>query len=206
MSSSAASSCSPSSARARGERVLNPGLHRGRLAAAAVALGLAAAVGACGTTGPLEVVGHVDLDRYLGRWYEIASFPQRFQRGCVASRATYSRRDDGRIRVVNECRNESFDGELRRAEGVAWVAEDDGSDARLKVQFFWPFRGDYWIIDLDPEYRYAVVGHPSRDYLWILSRSRALDPDLYAAILRRIEAKGFDLDRLKRTPQPPAVP
>jgi apolipoprotein D and lipocalin family protein len=176
-----------------------------RAAAFALSLALAGVIVACGTTAPLEVVSHVDLDRYVGRWYEIASFPQRFQRGCVATRATYSRRDDGRIRVVNECRNQSFQGELRSAEAVAWVADDDGSNAKLKVQFFWPFRGDYWIIDLDSDYRYAVVGHPSRDYLWILSRTRTMDPSLYEAILGRIEAKGFDLDRLNRTPQPPAM-
>ena len=150
-----------------------------------------------------NVVDEVDLDRYLGRWYEIASFPQRFQRGCVASTATYSRRDDGRIGVVNECRDESFDGELRRAEGVAWVADQEGSHAKLKVQFFWPFSGDYWIIELDPEYRYAAVGHPSRDYLWILARTPTLDPMLYRAISDRIEAQGYDLTRLRTTPQPP---
>jgi len=175
--------------------------HRRGVLTAALGLSLAALAGACASPAPLEVVSHVDLDRYLGRWYEIASFPQRFQRGCVATRATYSRRDDGRIRVVNECRDRSLDGELRQAEGVAWVAEDDGSNARLKVQFFWPFRGDYWIIDLDPDYQYAVVGEPSRDYLWILSRTRTMDPARYQEILRRIEAQGFDLERLNPTPQ-----
>lgn len=158
---------------------------------------------ACQTASPpLDVVRDVDLDRYLGRWYEIASFPQRFQRGCVATTATYSIRDDGKIRVVNECRDGSFDGELRRVEGVAWVADPTGSQAKLRVQFFWPFSGDYWIIELDPEYRYAVVGHPSRDYLWILARTRELDPDLLEALRIQIEAHGYDLERLIRTPQP----
>jgi len=175
------------------------------LAAIALGVGLVAILGGCRSTQPpLEVVAEVDLDRYLGRWYEVASFPQRFQRGCVASMATYGRRDDGLIGVVNECRDGSFQGELRRAEGVAWVADDEGSRAKLKVQFFWPFRGDYWIIDLDPEYRYAAVGHPSRDYLWILSRTPTLDPETYRALLARLEAKGFDLTRLRLTPQPPA--
>jgi apolipoprotein D and lipocalin family protein len=175
-----------------------------RLAAAALGVGLVAVLGGCRSTHPpLEVVGEFDLDRYLGRWYEIASFPQRFQRGCVATTATYSRRDDGRIGVVNECRDGSFDGELRRADGVAWVAGEDGSRAKLKVQFFWPFRGDYWIIELDPEYRYAAVGHPSRDYLWILARTPTLDPTLYRAISARLENRGYDLTRLRLTPQPP---
>ncbi len=160
---------------------------------------------ACQTpSAPLAVVGEVDLDRYLGRWFEIASFPQRFQRGCVATTATYSRLGEGRIRVENECRDETFDGELRRVEGVAWLADPQESPAKLKVQFFWPFSGDYWILELDPEYRYAVVGHPSRDYLWILSRTRTLDPAIYEMLLSRIEADGYDLDRLNRTPQPPS--
>jgi apolipoprotein D and lipocalin family protein len=166
---------------------------------------LLALLAACHTTKPpLHVVGEVDLDRYLGRWYEIASFPQRFQRGCVATTATYSRRDDGRIRVENECRDGSFDGDLRRVEGVAWVTDPEDTNARLKVRFFWPFRGDYWIIELDPDYRYAVVGHPSRNYLWILARTPTLDPAVYETLLRRIEAQGYDLGRLNRTPQTPA--
>lgn len=163
---------------------------------------LATAISCQSPGPPLEVVSEIDLDRYLGRWYEIASFPQRFQAGCVATTASYSRRDDGRIRVENECRDGSFDGELRRVEGVAWVAEPGGSQAKLKVQFFWPFRGDYWVIELDPQYRYAVVGHPSRDYLWILARSRTLDPQVYETLLARIEAHGYDLERLNPTPQP----
>jgi apolipoprotein D and lipocalin family protein len=169
----------------------------------AIAL-LCATVLGCRSTGPpLAVVEALDLDRYLGRWYEIASFPQRFQEGCVATQATYARREDGRIRVENECRDGSFDGALRRAEGVAWRADPNGSPAKLEVQFFWPFRGDYWVIELDPEYRYAVVGHPSRAYLWILARERSLDPALYARLLERIERHGYDLSRLRETPQPP---
>jgi apolipoprotein D and lipocalin family protein len=160
---------------------------------------------ACQTANaPLDVVNEVDLDRYLGRWYEIASFPQRFQQGCVATTANYALRDDGRIRVENECRDGSFDGELRRVEGVAWVTDPNETRAKLKVQFFWPFRGDYWIIELDPEYRYAVVGHPSRDYLWILARTPSLDPPVYETLRARIEAHGYDLERLNLTPQSPA--
>jgi apolipoprotein D and lipocalin family protein len=170
----------------------------------ALGLALLATQLACQTAiAPLNVVDAVALDRYVGRWYEIASFPQRFQRGCVATTAHYTLRDDGRIRVENECRDGSFDGDLRRVEGVAWVTDPNGSQAKLKVQFFWPFSGAYWIIELDPEYRYAVVGHPSRDYLWILARTRTIDPGVYETLLTRIEAQGYDLERLNRTPQPP---
>ena len=82
------------------------------------------------------------------------------------------------------------------------MVDPSESPAKLQVQFFWPFRGDYWVIELDPDYRYAVVGHPSREYLWILARSRTLDATTYDELLRRIEAHGFDLGRLTRTPQP----
>ena len=153
---------------------------------------------------PLDVVPELDLTRYAGTWYEIASFPQRFQQGCVATQATYTLRDDGTVRVLNECRDETFDGELRRIEGKAWVVDPAQSPSKLRVQFFWPFSGDYWVIALDPAYRYAVVGHPSRRYLWILARERTLPRETQDALLRQIEAAGFDLERLVSTPQPNA--
>ena len=163
-----------------------------------------ALLSACGitrqqlATSPPTVVRHVDLDRYLGKWYEIARYPNRFQKACVASTAVYSFREDGRIRVLNECRKESLEGPLRRAEGKAWVV-DETTQAKLKVQFFWPFRGDYWIIDLGEDYEYAVVGHPKRKYLWILSRTPHMDTEVYEAILERIIRNGHDPDRLIRT-------
>ena len=190
-----------------GESKCRFGIRRRGALLSSIALGalIALALGGCASSRPpLVVVDRFDLDRYLGTWYEIASFPQWFQRGCVASTATYSRRPDERIGVLNECRDGSFDGKLRRVEGVAWATDEAGSASKLKVQFFWPFRGDYWIIDLDPEYRYAAVGHPSRNYLWILARTPTLDPILYREILARVEAQGYDLTRLRRTPQPPA--
>ncbi len=160
---------------------------------------------ACQSPAPrLEVVPNLDLDRYAGVWYEIASFPQRFQEGCVATQAEYTLRDDGTVRVVNQCRDETFDGELRRIEGRAWAPNPAESEGKLLVEFFWPFRGKYWVIALDPEYRHAVVGHPSRDYLWILARERTLPRDTHDALLDRIEAAGFDLARLVPTPQPNA--
>jgi apolipoprotein D and lipocalin family protein len=151
----------------------------------------------------MGVVADIDLERYTGKWYEIASFPQHFQRGCVASSATYSLREDGRIDVLNECRDESFDGRLRQAEGVAWVVDPSESMAKLKVQFFWPFSGDYWIIALDPDYQYSVIGHPSREYLWILSRTPTMELEQYERVLEQIESQGYTLDRLNRTPQLP---
>jgi apolipoprotein D and lipocalin family protein len=150
---------------------------------------------------PLQTVQKVELDRYMGAWYEIASFPQRFQKGCVASMATYSLRKDGKVEVLNQCRDKTLDGKLRSAKGSAWVV-DRRTNAKLKVSFFWPFSGDYWIIDLGPNYEYAVVGHPKRTYLWILCRNRQMDPNAYEAILQRLKAQGYDLSRLNKTLQP----
>ena len=151
---------------------------------------------------PLPTVDRVDLARYVGTWYEIASYPHRFQKGCVASRAIYTLRDDGQIAVRNECRQETLDGPLRAVEGRARVT-DPVSNAQLKVTFFWPFWGAYWIIDLDPDYAWAVVGHPSRNYLWILSRTPTLDETVYEQIVARLPAVGYDPARLQRTLQPP---
>ena len=153
---------------------------------------------------PLEVVRSVDLERYLGTWYEIASYPAWFQRGCTAVTAEYSRRDDGLIRVVNSCNKGSLDGKLRQSTGRAKVVEGSGN-AKLKVSFFRPFWGDYWIIDLDPEYGWAVVGVPSRKFLWILSRSRSMDEALVQEIASRLPAKGYDPAQLVRTLQPGAA-
>ena len=139
---------------------------------------------------PLRTVEKVDLKRYLGRWYEVARLPNRFQKGCVGSTADYSLREDGEISVINSCRNEQ-DGSLEQVTGRAWIV-DTASNAQLKVTFFWPFRGDYWIIELGKEYEYAVVGTPSRKYLWILSRTASMDDSLYNAILQRAAQQGFD--------------
>ncbi|MDH4272085.1 MAG: lipocalin family protein [Candidatus Aminicenantes bacterium] len=150
---------------------------------------------------PLQVVPRVDLNRYLGTWYEIATIPQRFQKDCVAVTATYTLRDDGKIEVLNKCRKKTLDGEIKTAKGKAWVVDKE-TNAKLKVQFFWPFRGDYWIIELDPDYQYAVVGHPDRKYLWILSRTPQMDEALYQDLMQRIANKGYDLALIKRTLQP----
>jgi apolipoprotein D and lipocalin family protein len=152
---------------------------------------------------PLQTVQRVELDRYMGTWYEIASFPQRFEKRCVASMATYSLRADGKVNVLNQCRNETLDRKLRTAKGVAWVV-DKRTNAKLRVRFFWPFSADYWIIDLGPNYEYAVVGHPKRTYLWILSRKWLMDPGTYQAVLQRLKAQRYDIGRLRKTLQPQA--
>ena len=154
-------------------------------------------------TKPLQVVPHVDVTKYLGKWYEIATIPQRFQKGCTGVTATYTLRPDGDIQVLNECRKDSLDGKYKSITGKAWVV-DTTTNAKLKVRFFWPFSGAYWIIELDSiNYQYAVVGHPNRKYLWILSRTPQMPDSLYADLLQRITGThGYDISRLKRTPQP----
>lgn len=149
----------------------------------------------------VQTVPYVDLNRYVGTWYEISAFPQRYERGCTATTATYTFRDDGEIDVVNRCNEGSPEGPEKKAKGRARVV-DHATNAKLEVSFFWPFWGDYWIVDLGSDYDYAAVGGPSRDDLWILSRTPTMEPELYDAIVRRLHAQGFDTDRLQTTFQP----
>ncbi|MBM3311604.1 MAG: lipocalin family protein [Candidatus Aminicenantes bacterium] len=165
-----------------------------------LALGFALTLAAAQKTRPLETVPAVDLDKYMGTWYEIAAFPQKFQKGCHCTTAEYARTDKGYVRVVNSCRKDGPSGKLTTAKGKAFVVKNSGN-AKLRVQFFWPFRGDYWIIDLAPDYSFAVVGAPDRDYLWILSRAPQMDESLYREIVGRCAAKGFDIKRLVKTDQ-----
>ncbi len=149
---------------------------------------------------PLDVADNVDIASYTGLWYEIARYPTRFQEGCYAVTAEYTLRDDGRVRVVNACHEDSVDGPIRTIEGFAEVADDE-TNARLTVYFFYPFGAPYWILELDEDYRWAVIGEPSRTYLWILSRTPTLDAQTYEAILTRLPEKGYDPARLMLTPQ-----
>ena len=148
---------------------------------------------------PLETVADVDLPRYAGTWHEIARFPHRFQKDCYATRAVYTLREDGLIGVYNECRKGAVDGPVKAVNGKARVV-DKHTNAKLEVSFFWPFWGDYWIIDLDPGYQWAVVGHPSRRYLWILSRQEKLDEEIMNGIRLRLQQQGYDLSKLLFAP------
>ncbi len=155
---------------------------------------------------PVTTVPSVDLDRYAGDWFEIARFENRFQQKCAGDvKASYARRPDGRIDVTNSCR--TADGGTTVAKGVARV-EDAATRSKLKVRFapallsFLPFVwGDYWIIGLDDNYRWALVGSPDRSYLWILSRTPQMDQALFDQALARARANGFDVSKLQRTKQ-----
>jgi apolipoprotein D and lipocalin family protein len=146
---------------------------------------------------PLKTVGYVDLEKYLGTWFEIAKFPQSFEKGCTHVTAAYSLRDDGKISVVNSCLK---DGLPKIVEGVASI-DDKESNAKLDVQFQWPFSGKYWIIALAPDYSYAVVGHPNRKYLWILCRKPVMDSMTYNHLVLMAAARGFDIRKLEKTIQ-----
>lgn len=160
-----------------------------------------------GDSRPLQVVPSVDLARYCGTWYEIARFPNRFQKECVSDvTATYTLLDDGTVSVVNRCRKAN--GEISEAEGKARRKSDAEPLSKLEVRFapaflsLFPFVwGNYWIIDLASDYSYAVIGEPSREYLWILSRTPALGSDVYSAILERIRSQGYDPSALVMTTQ-----
>jgi apolipoprotein D and lipocalin family protein len=148
----------------------------------------------------LRTVEHVDVARYMGTWYEIAKFPQRFEKGLVGVTATYALLPDGKVQVLNGGYEGNFNGRHRSARGKAWVV-DRTSNAKLKVSFFWPFSASYWILELGSEYEYAVVGGESRKYLWILSRTPHMDDAVYHDLLQRITGKGFDVSRLEKNPQ-----
>jgi len=149
---------------------------------------------------PVRTVDKVDLGRYMGKWFEIAAFPQKFQKGCHCTTAEYEMTDKGYVRVINTCRKGGPGGKVSRANGKAFIVKESGN-AKLKVQFFWPFRGNYWIIDLNEDYTYAVVGDPSRKYLWILSRTPTMDPALYDEIVRKTAEQGFDMAKLVKADQ-----
>ena len=149
---------------------------------------------------PLQTVAFVDLKKYAGKWYEIASYPNRFQKGCHRTTAEYTLSDRGYVIVENRCNRGGGNGKASYIKGKAFVEKNSGN-AKLKVQFFWPFRGKYWIIDLADDYSYAVVSNPNRKYLWILSRAPQMDNTVYQQILEKLKAKGFDLTRLQITVQ-----
>lgn len=149
---------------------------------------------------PLETVPEVDLERYEGRWYEIARLPQRFEKGCHCVYAEYTLNPEGYVEVRNACYKGGLDGELDVAKGKAFPVEGS-QNSKLKVQFFWPFKGDYWILELASDYKYALVGTPDRESLWLLSRTPELSDDVYDRFVQQASKKGFPVERLLKTDQ-----
>jgi apolipoprotein D and lipocalin family protein len=174
--------------------------------AVAVAAAIALTSGACnvltsqgltGGFGPLRVVDNFDASRFLGTWYEIARYPNSFERNCYGVTAQYALMPDGRLSVLNTCREGSVDGPSRIQSGTAELA----APAKLEVTFFWPISAPYWVIDLGEDYEYAVVGEPQRQFFWILSRTPALDDEVLNGILDRMYEWGYDPNVLIYTPQ-----
>jgi apolipoprotein D and lipocalin family protein len=149
-------------------------------------------------TVPLPTVDSVDLARYMGEWYEIALLPNRFQAMCVADTQARYRLEGDVVRVRNRCRK--ADGGIEEANGIAKVVEGS-RNAKLRVSFFRPFYGDYWILALDPNYRWVLIGEPSRAYGWILSRTPSLDEASLQAALDKAASLGYDPTAFRRTPQ-----
>jgi len=152
---------------------------------------------------PLTTVDFVYLDRYTGRWYEIARFPNSFEEGCEGVTADYARRDDGLLSVVNTCRKGGVDGEVDVASGRARVIDTE-TNAKLEVSFFGPFWGDYWIIGLADDYSLSLVGEPQGRYLWILSRTPEISEEVRADALEKLQSLGYNTSALYFTKQPPA--
>ncbi|GAD58539.1 lipocalin family protein [Brevundimonas sp. BAL450] len=174
------------------------------ITAAALALGACATLqrGPVGNAAVPEPVRSVDLNAYLGRWYEIGRYEAGFQRGCEASTATYTLRDDGLIGVVNTCLQGGLDGEFRSVEGKARVVEGSGG-AKLEVSFFGPFYfGNYWILDHAEDYSWSIVGEGSGRYLWLLSRTPQPSDPVREQIMSRARELGYDLSILRPTIQP----
>lgn len=159
----------------------------------------------------MEVVKNLDLKRYMGRWYEIACFPSRFQPSDgVNTRATYTLNEDGTVKVLNETWS---GGKRSYIEGFAYKANPNSDEAKLKVKFYVPpflpiipVTGDYWVLFIDDAYHYALIGQPSRNYLWILCRSPHLDDEIYNQLAEKAKGEGYDVSKLHKTPQSDSPP
>ena len=172
-----------------------------------LALKFAARAVAADNQTAIQPVPAIDLNKYAGQWYEIARLPNRFEKSCAADvKATYILQENGKITVINECKKAN--GDLKIAIGEARQADKKGPNSKLEVRFapsflsLLPFVwGDYWVIELSPNYDYAVIGTPKRDYLWILSRSPQMDDALYQQLLQKIAGHGYNINRISKTKQ-----
>ncbi len=158
---------------------------------------------ACSTAPPkplLKTVEHIDLPRFMGDWYVFAHIPYSLEAGKVGTFDRYALRPDGRIQNSFLFRRGTLDAPLEEWKGVAWV-HDKKSNAEWRVQFIWPFRVPFLVIDLDPNYQWAVIGYPSRKLAWVLTRKTMLNEATYRGILKRLQAQGYDPGLLKKVPQ-----
>ena len=150
-------------------------------------------IGCSSKNPPLETVQKVDVQKYLGTWYEIARYEHFFEKDCKNVTANYSMLDEKTIKVINKCTKITTN---EKKEAFARAYATDETNSKLKVSFFRPFYGDYWVLMLDKNYQYALVGTPSREYLWILSRNSKLDEKTKNEILQKLPELGFDASKL----------
>lgn len=153
---------------------------------------------------PVETVDYLNLERYLGRWYEIARIDNKFQKNCTATQANYSYRTDGDLRVRNTCRLNTPKGPVKEAIARGWI-DDDQTNSKLKVQFFFKgvkiplFAGNYWVLKIDPDYRHVLIGDPTRRYLWVLSRAKKMSQPILNKYVAAAKDQGFDVSKLIKT-------
>ncbi len=140
----------------------------------------------------MKTVKSVDIERYKGTWYEISRLDHSFEKGCKNVTATYEIKEENKIKVINRC-TMIKDNKIKEATGIAYAV--DNSNAKLKVSFFRPFYGDYWIIYLNENYDYVLVGHPSREYLWILSRTKTINEETKIKLMQKAKEEGFDTNK-----------
>jgi apolipoprotein D and lipocalin family protein len=175
------------------------------IAAAAVAAGTAATYWLrhpkAKPHDPLPTAPLVDLNQYMGEWFEVARLPVSYEENCVGTKAIYTMQPDGSVRILNTCHKGGLDGPLKVAKGRATVA-DRQRKSKLKVSFFWPFTGDYYILEVGNGYEYALVGDPSREHLWVLSRTPQMELQLLHNLVAKAQRLGFNTGRLIYTVQP----
>jgi apolipoprotein D and lipocalin family protein len=159
------------------------------------------ATGCSSMSTPLQTVPHVDLPRYMGDWNVIANIPYFAEKNCVDSVESYALRADGKIDNWFTCRNKSFDEPMKRKANALATVEDTNSNATWSVRFFKIISVKLLILELDPDYQWAVVGHPSRSYGWVFARSKSLPDATYQAILGRLSAQGYDITKFRKVPQ-----
>ncbi len=148
----------------------------------------------------LNTVKTVDLEKYAGKWYEIARLPNSFEKGLKCTTANYTLRKNGKITVINTGHLIINPNKTKKSKGKAWIP-NKAFPGQLKVSFFWPFAGDYYIIELDSDYQYALIGEPSRKYLWILNRTKVMTDITFNKLLKKAKESGFNVEKIIKIQQ-----
>jgi apolipoprotein D and lipocalin family protein len=189
-----------SGAQLRDQVCNNDGMRPYRLGLTALLLSMWLA--ACATTHtPVHTVDHVELPRYMGDWYVISEIPNFAEKHCVDSVESYALRADGGIDNWFTCRKKSFDAPMKRITSARAIIADPHSNATWHLRFLKVISVDYYILDLDADYQWVMIGHPSRSFGWVLARTRTLPDPLYQSILQRAQAQGYDLAKFVQVPQ-----